>query len=65
MYYLQSTDVEVSNNNSNCNIVLSTPQPAESVLNYAQELDLDETPIESDDFILGKIFAQRINILCQ
>lgn len=65
MYYLQSTDVEVSNNNSNCNIVLSTPQPTESVLNYAQELDFDETPIESDDFILGKIFAQRINILCQ
>lgn len=64
MYYLQSNDVEVSNN-SNCRIVLSTPQPSESVLNYAQKLDSDEMPIESDDFILGKIFAQRLNISCQ
>lgn len=64
MYYLQSNDVEVSNN-SNCRIVLSTPQPSESVLNYAQKLDSDEMPIESDDFILGKIFAQTLNISCQ
>lgn len=62
MYYEQDSDVSI--NNANCKITIDKPTPDDSTLNYAQALDEDQQPIQTDDFILGKLFAQKVVITC-
>ncbi|WP_245959588.1 DUF1007 family protein [Orbus hercynius] len=63
MYYEQDQDATINNNS--CQIMLDKPTPDDATLSYAQALDTDDTPAESDDFILGKLFAQKVVISCQ
>lgn len=62
MYYEQDTDVTI--NNDSCKIVIDKPIPDDSILSYAQALDKDEQPLQTENFILGKLFAQKVVIIC-
>lgn len=63
MYYAKEGNITI--NHPNCRITITKPTPDDSTLDYAQSLDQDETPIETDDFILGKLFAQKVVVSCQ
>lgn len=63
MYYAKNNDITV--NNANCNIIIEKPTPDDKTLDYAQSLDNEDTPVESDDFVLGKLFAQKVILSCK
>lgn len=46
-----------------CKVAVSTPNPGEEVLSYAQSLDKEDAPEE--DMQLGKQFAQTVTLSCQ
>lgn len=63
MFYQQLSDITIDA--PNCQILLIKPTPDDFALSYAIQLDKDEVPTESDDFVLGKIFAQKVKLSCQ
>lgn len=63
MYYESSHNIKI--NAPNCKINLENPTPDDFVQSYAKSLDQEDTPIEEDDFILGKLFAQKVVIACE
>lgn len=63
MYYEQDSDITINHNN--CQIIVDKPKPSDEILNYAQALDENETAIETDSFVLGKIFSQKVLVSCK
>lgn len=48
---------------ADCKVTLTTPQPSEDTLAFAQALDKEDAPPE--DMELGKQFAQQVELQCQ
>lgn len=63
MYY--DTDKQIHINDLNCKITLNKPSPDDSTINYASSLDKNDAPTQTDDFVLGKLFAQKVIVKCQ
>ena len=63
MTYNNKGKISLTNISSQCQIQLITPEPSESLIDYALSLDKGQTPEE--DLSLGQQFAQKVNLTCQ
>lgn len=63
MTYSNKGKISLTNISSQCQIQLITPEPSESLIDYALSLDKGQTP--KKDLSLGQQFAQKVNLTCQ